>query len=343
MVEKSSNKKLIMNHWKSLSDPRVYRQFPKFNPKSYDKVYASKQERQELLDTFSCIDTYCKDGYFIPPQCEKKPTECRELLAVIPDYATGIIEQLVTNLRLPFVVVYLGQDPMLREVGRRMDKKLPALFFNWVPSLFESQREITRVYFPDPTPECYANRTYDAYGKIDCDFQFEFLQMLVWRQLSNYAPSAVSLYQQYQLNPLDMAALLNSYSQLLEIKSYDEEARLHDPVCQWLKENPEVWNLWIPIPVNDEEQQFSSWVQALIVALASISIGVYLVMLGLVAYFRKRTIVKFSEPAFIYMMILGAILASVGVILNVVPLPLETFSCQITIWFICCGFTLFFG
>eukprot|EP01102_Stenamoeba_stenopodia_P008791 TRINITY_DN2567_c0_g1_i2.p1 TRINITY_DN2567_c0_g1~~TRINITY_DN2567_c0_g1_i2.p1 ORF type:complete len:703 (+),score=170.60 TRINITY_DN2567_c0_g1_i2:86-2194(+) len=343
MVEKQSNKKLIMNHWKSLSDPRVYKQFPKFDPKRYDAIYSSKRERQELLESFSCIRTYCKGGYFIPKQCRKNPTQCRELLAVIPDYATGIIEQLVTNLKLPFVVVYLGQDPMLQEVGRRMDKKEPALFFNWVPSLFESQRDITRVYFPDPTPECYANRTYDPFGKIDCDFQFEFLQMLVWKQLSSYAPSAVALYDNYQLSSLDMAVLLNDYSELLKIKDYDEEGRLHDPVCSWLKANPEVWNLWIPIPVEDQELQFSSWVQALIVAVAAISIGFYLLLIGLVFYFRKRTIVKFSEPVFLYIMIIGAILASVGVLLNVVPLPLQTFSCQITIWFICCGFTLFFG
>jgi gamma-aminobutyric acid type B receptor len=42
-------------------------------------------------------------------------------------------------------------------------------------------------------------------------------------------------------------------------------------------------------------------------------------------------------------MALGSILATVGVILNAVPSPVETYSCQITVWFICFGFTLFFG
>src|SRR5688572_12473640 len=46
---------------------------------------------------------------------------------------------------------------------------------------------------------------------------------------------------------------------------------------------------------------------------------------------------------FLYIMVLGAIMATVGVILNAIPSPVETWSCQITVWFICFGFTLFFG
>jgi len=105
----------------------------------------------------------------------------------------------------------------------------------------------------------------------------------------------------------------------------------------------DTWKLWIPVPKQAELQEFSTWAVALIIAVAAICLAVFVMSAVLVFVFRKRSIIKYSDPVFIYIMIFGATLATVGVILNVAPNPSEDFSCQIMVWFICCGFTLFFA
>jgi len=101
--------------------------------------------------------------------------------------------------------------------------------------------------------------------------------------------------------------------------------------------------LWIPIPKEAQLNEFASWAVALIIAVGAICLAVFAGCAVLIFIFRKRTIIKYSDPFFLYIMIAGATLATIGVIFNVAPNPSEDYSCQIVVWFICCGFTLFFA
>jgi hypothetical protein len=60
---------------------------------------------------------WCTNGTYIPPQCVKPPERCRELYHGNILFDTGVVEMLVRNHGLPYVVAYT--QPTFRQVLER--------------------------------------------------------------------------------------------------------------------------------------------------------------------------------------------------------------------------------
>jgi hypothetical protein len=196
-----------------------------------------------------------------------------------------------------------------------------------VPTVFVSEESLTRVNFPLYTSKCLHNHTTDEFGPINCDFPTELLQIIAWRQLETYAPSAVELISRLSITEDIMDEFIKAYIKLLPKFTTERYQELtHTVVCERFKEHPEVWPLWIPVPVESVRLEFSTWEVALIITVAILVIVLAFIFLFFIFWFRKRTIVRYSEPVFLSTMMVGYILVAVGMILNVVPNPLETYE-----------------
>eukprot|EP01102_Stenamoeba_stenopodia_P008551 TRINITY_DN2466_c0_g1_i3.p1 TRINITY_DN2466_c0_g1~~TRINITY_DN2466_c0_g1_i3.p1 ORF type:complete len:637 (-),score=152.97 TRINITY_DN2466_c0_g1_i3:57-1967(-) len=339
MVTKEKNDHKILTDYKALTFDDVRKQFPAFDPKKYD--IKNNSQRRKMVEKFSCYKTYCPNGYYVPPQCEKNPSKCIELIAANPDYSGGLNEQMIVNFDLPVVIVWLGEgdDGWETEAQRRLKKKENFLMYDWIPTPFIKINNMQRVNFPEWYPECYVNRTFNPDGDIRCDFPADIIQKVAWSTLREVAPSADEFIRRFKVTGLMMDDLFYRLDDSNKSKTVEQE---FDAVCGWLKDSDD-WTRWIPVPVEPTRNSFGTWAIALIITVAALNMLSCFIMGVAVFIFRKRTIIRLSEPVFLYIMLFGALLISVGAILNVVPDPLETYSCQITVWFICIGFTFVFG
>jgi len=134
-----------------------------------------------------------------------------------------------------------------------------------------------------------------------------------------------------------MDSLLNRLNAANHSLPYYE--REFEAVCGWLREDSS-WTKWVPVPVEPTRNSFGSWAVALIIAIAIVNAVLCFGMGVAVHVFRKRTIVRLrfvinllfhldscptdyryhhstSEPIFLYIMIFGSILISVGCYLSV--------------------------
>jgi hypothetical protein len=224
---------------------------------------------------------------------------------------------MITNLELPFVVVFVYESVMWSVIAERIEKEDPVLFMHWSPSEYLlNGTTYNRVSFPDYTPECYANRVYEAVGSIDCDFPPNFMQKSAWADTATEVPSAKELVSRLSFTDLEMNTM--TIDLLRRQRTNPSPSDQWKTACKWLRNSTSEfsslsppllafshsplgspldagsWTPWIPVPREPERTNIPTWEIAVILTIAAICILLELLAGVLVFSFRKRTIIKFG-------------------------------------------------
>jgi competence protein ComGF len=213
------------------------------------------------------IDPGIQQGLFIGPPVAWAPKRAEE--------------QIANNLNLPLHIHYASDygeylGGMLDCLERRNGHSGRCIMYNYFPSTIKAAYNISRVSLPEHTPECYEKGDE---GGIDCDYDYFILYKIVWSQLSVYAPDAYHVLQQFKLTKNDQENML---SEVMKGKGY------YDIACEWIHQNRNRWQTWIPLDFADEPPQPSAgsvveetpeWVFVLVYALAGTLGAVLLIIL----------------------------------------------------------------
>lgn len=183
----------------------------------------------------------CQDGWFDPPPCDPAaggdPSYCGTLYAAFPEYDSGALPQMVTNLGLNLSIAFVG--PHLHSLVReRNDAGTPVLYYYWRPSAFASDVRGKRVSFPEEEAEaggsCSHATIKSNFGTVSCDFPPVQVSKFVWRGLAAAAPDAYALLSALRIQLSDMDTLLASH------QNAGGGANATELACRWVRDHREV-------------------------------------------------------------------------------------------------------
>jgi len=143
-------------------------------------------------------------------------------------------EQIISNLGLPFQVVYAGsEEAILAGLDSAASREDPILFYFWTPHSVHAKYDLTEVALPEYSDECYADP-----AAIDCDYPADNLFKIFWAGLAEVAPEAHTLLSNMHYSTEDQIDMLASVE--LEGMSLEDAARA------WLDANEATWQSWMP-------------------------------------------------------------------------------------------------
>jgi glycine betaine/proline transport system substrate-binding protein len=145
-------------------------------------------------------------------------------------------EQIIRNLGLPLQVVYAGsEEAILAALDSAYSRQAPVLFYFYSPHSAFNRYELERVWLPDYSDECYAREAEEG---IDCDYPSDQLFKIVWGGLSEAAPDAYQLLQNFNYTTAD---------QIQMIAAVDSEGQSPEAAASaWIEANEDVWREWLP-------------------------------------------------------------------------------------------------
>jgi glycine betaine/proline transport system substrate-binding protein len=145
-------------------------------------------------------------------------------------------EQIIRNLGLPLQVVYAGsEEAILAALDSAYSRQAPVLFYFYSPHSAFNRYELQRVWLPDYSDECYEREAEEG---IDCDYPSDQLFKIVWGGLSEAAPDAYQLLQNFNYTTAD---------QIQMIAAVDSEGLSPEAAARaWIEANEDVWRAWLP-------------------------------------------------------------------------------------------------
>jgi len=198
---------------------------------------------------FTCKHSWCTNGRYTPPQCVNNAL-CKDIVFYKPNWATAQIEQIVTNLNLNFTVVW-GGSAWLDNLVNAADNEVPMLWYDFKPTTTVAQLKTAMVGLPPYNATQYNDGThpgrYDATGPISTQFPNQVLGKFTSKRLYDMAPDADELVQRASLTDSNINNLLANFP-APKLKQYCDDACREVAACKWLKDYPNVWKKWIPVP-----------------------------------------------------------------------------------------------
>ncbi|KAI9201933.1 uncharacterized protein BJ171DRAFT_515971 [Polychytrium aggregatum] len=181
----------------------------------------------------------CMNGTYIPKQCINN-THCAEFWASDPSYASYYNERLIDGLNLNLTIAYLEGQYLETYITAGVQ---PIVFYNWIPSLFVSSYNVTRIPFPYKSnclDKFFLNRTYTP---VSCDYPMDYLFKATSVEFKNEFIYPYELLERMKLNNEQINELLIQIGQTnMNDLDYGNVA------CQWIVENEATWSSWIPTP-----------------------------------------------------------------------------------------------
>ena len=142
-------------------------------------------------------------------------------------------EQIITNLGLPFQVVWTGsEDALLAEVSSAYSREEPVLFYFYSPHAIFQQFDLSQVELPAYNDACYADPE-----KVDCAYPKDELLKIFSAELAEKDADVHGLLSDMNYSSdaqIEMLAMLG------DGKSVDEAAQA------WVDAHGDVWQAWLP-------------------------------------------------------------------------------------------------
>jgi len=142
-------------------------------------------------------------------------------------------EQIITNLGLPFQVVWTGsEDALLAEVSSAYSRQEPVLFYFYSPHAIFQQFDLTQVELPAYSDHCYADT-----AAIACAYPEDQLMKIFSAELKDKDAKVHTFLKNMNYGSdaqIEMLAMLN------EGKSVDEAAQA------WVDAHKDMWQAWLP-------------------------------------------------------------------------------------------------
>ncbi len=147
-------------------------------------------------------------------------------------------EQIITNLGLPFEVIFSGSEPAtVAEVDTRVAAGEPILLYWWTPTAAVAKYNLVNVELPSYNDECGASAAAGD-GGVDCDYPEDVLYKAASAMLKDKDADVYAFLEAFQLTTEDQLSMLPA----VEIDG-EEPA---DVAAKWVEENESVWMAWLP-------------------------------------------------------------------------------------------------
>ena len=166
---------------------------------------------------------------WVPDHCEQPNAKMNctaQILHVSTEYDKGLIEGLVTQLRLPATVVYVGTANLSAEIWAAYTMKAGTLVYNYSPNT--NHHGISALSLPR------------AKIRPAIDLAPQQLIKLAWPGLADIrGGDALSFWESFDLDERDYAHLAASYDRLNDP---------HEAACAWIHDNEVKWLKWVKFP-----------------------------------------------------------------------------------------------
>lgn len=147
-------------------------------------------------------------------------------------------EQIISNLDLPFQVVFSGSEPAtVAEVDARVAAEEPIVLYWWTPTAAVAKYDLVNVELPAYTEECGASAAAGD-GGVDCDYPEDVIFKAASGLLEDKASDVFEFFEDFTITNDDQLEMLPA----VEIDG-DEPA---DVAAKWVDDHEDAWKAWIP-------------------------------------------------------------------------------------------------
>mmetsp|Transcript_19883 Transcript_19883/g.29748 ORF Transcript_19883/g.29748 Transcript_19883/m.29748 type:complete len:828 (+) Transcript_19883:2-2485(+) len=270
------------------------------------------------------------DHSFSPPWCTPwNPTgvgnNCGVIHAESPLLDTGVLEQMIVNLRLNFSIAYWGVGDDGSGIGTVLftainEGRSVILKIAHMPQV-ESFVSFYRVNFSPYSQRCYQNNTasLDGIGSVNCDYPI----------ISQRKMASASIMAATENSPnYDFTRSLHRFSWTNEERdvlfmqlfvNQSKPAFVHNGEetslgCEWLRDNTEKWSTWVAndyVPPNRKTWTLEEHIKNAIIVLSSLSLTTIFTVFTLLIIFRQHVLIKAISRTYSILSLFGfALLAS---------------------------------
>lgn len=147
-------------------------------------------------------------------------------------------EQIISNLGLPFEVVFSGSEPAtVAEVEARVSAGEPILLYWWTPTAAVAKFDLVNVTLPAYSDACGASAAAGD-GGVDCDYPEDVIFKAASGMLEDKAPEVLEFLRQFTITNDDQLEMLPA----VEIDGDDPAA----VAAKWVADHESTWSAWIP-------------------------------------------------------------------------------------------------
>lgn len=216
--------------------------------------------------------------------------------------------------------------------------------------------EFTPILLPQATVECTENRITeqqrcsnnpdDWIGEEagSCDSEGFPVQKLVVSNMYNRTYSkdkasrspAYRFIKGFRLNDLQLELIYRRwYATNTDRWNYDNR----HAVCSWVGDNIDMLKDFIPdtFPRTVRTSEYYSSTLKVASALSAITVVLVLGTSAMTYQYRKKRVMVYAQPIFLYMLLLGELFVSIGAFLS--SLPPASGTCMMEEWFVMVGFS----
>ena len=223
----------------------------------------------------------------------------------------------------------------------------------------DTNSEFTLISLPPPKQKCVKKRVTLSQRCADdfndrigpplgsCDTEFHTVQKLVTKNLysdiksgeeSKQSP-AYEVIKGLGLTELQLGQIFDYWEQRNHADHWNYDPR--DAVCQWVVENLESLELLHPRSYPRVIEEKKSYDTVFFISTLYLSVFVTctnLIISFLVFWFRRTPVMQFLQPDFLYMLLIGLLMVSIGSIMLATK-PTNG-SCIAQVWLVTLGYTL---
>lgn len=162
--------------------------------------------------------------------------ELGRFLGTDPSYSQ-FDEQIITNLGLPFQVIFSGSEPAtVAELDARAAAGEPIVLYWWTPTAAVAKYDLVNVALPAYTDACGASAAAGD-GGVDCDYPEDAIIKAASAMLREKAPDVFAFLQKFTITTEDQLEMLPP----MEIDGEDPAKVAAD----WVSANEAVWKAWL--------------------------------------------------------------------------------------------------
>eukprot|EP01135_Chromosphaera_perkinsii_P003076 Nk52_evm23s234 gene=Nk52_evmTU23s234 len=224
-----------ITHFGNTEFPEFYRSW---NKSSVLAIYQKHSHGATKIPSDCRGVAWCKGlDHFETSKCTENLANCVDVVHINPGWGAGGIEMMTHNLYFPVAVSYNKDHNAY--VESKIASNTNIFFYWWVPSVFIAKHDVTRVTFPDYTPDAYAQHSDSDFSPTNVDFPAEALQKAVWKGLPTYSPKGYEFFKNIKMTLTQMMSILADVGK--------NSTPLPTAACNWLKANKATWSKWVPI------------------------------------------------------------------------------------------------
>ncbi|ORZ33105.1 7 transmembrane sweet-taste receptor of 3 GCPR-domain-containing protein [Catenaria anguillulae PL171] len=327
-----ANPTLIFDSWRSFQQPAVLNFFP-----AVGTTTRGRNADGSLLCTPDKYSFCNSEGYYVPPQCQGNlRSTCREYWHPDPSYSQGENEQRILSLGLKLVVVYIGLDRFEDIFAQcAQQSAYGCVGYWWKPEQIISAYRFTEVKLNPYTDLCYDKfdpANVNATNELTCDWTIELLHKIGNAKMRQWAPHVSNFFRLLTFREIDMTSMLADYA--------TRGRKAEETACRWITANQAIWRPWIPTPPSNyirflDRLNTSEPLSIVVIILCIISYLVGIALIVLLQKYQASPSVKAQSPPFMTVILMGAIIITTSVAMEVAAPSSAT--CAARTWLLAIG------